>query len=103
MEKSAWNPCGGGSRLSAQWLIRRIALNGIAPNASFAERISAHPVMCWLDNEGCLFIATPAVPVQDGSALLDSVEKRIGELENDVKRVLAEQRLLSLIKKDEPD
>jgi hypothetical protein len=59
--------------------------------------------MCWLDNEGCLFIATPAVPVQDGSALLDSVEKRIGELENDVKRILAEQRLLSLIKKDEPE
>jgi len=102
MKQSAWNPCVG-SMAAAQWLIRRIALDGFTPNASFAERISSHPVMCWLDHDGCLFIATPAVPVQDGSALLDSVEKGIGELENDVKRVLAEQRLLNLIKKDEPD
>ncbi len=99
MKQAAWNPHPG-SMSAAQWVVRRIKLEEFTPNAEFARQINEHPIECWLDDEGCLFIATPA---QDGTRVLDGAEKRIEELENKVKCVLEQQRLLELVKKDDQD
>jgi len=99
MKQEAWNPHPGSMSASA-WIIRKVKLADFTPNEDFARRIACHPVECWLDDDGGLFIATPVS--LDSAERLDLIEERIESLESAINAALAEQRLLNLIRKEAP-